>query len=151
MAVLITAARQPAVLGADTCRQLFMLKKGRGMKPDNCRPDAIRLARSTHQQAVGAVDGHAARKRVVDGQVTYVGGWVVAPALVHVSIHVEVHWVVAHGLLAHVLKLHPLHVHGFESTLHLVEGQGITTLIGISVPRCVCVYLTICASVCVQV
>lgn len=72
-----------------------------------------------HQQSIGAMDGHTAGERVVDGQLAHRSGGVVAALLIHVSIHVEVDGIVSHGLLAHVLQLQPRYMHRSKAVLHL--------------------------------
>lgn len=75
----------------------------------------------TYQQAVGAMDGDAAREGVVDGEVPDVRGWVVAALLVHIPSQVEVDGVLAHQLLPHVLQLHALQMRRREPQRELGE------------------------------
>lgn len=61
----------------------------------------------THQQAIGGVDGEAAREGVVDGESVHVCRLPVASALVYIPAYVKVERVPAsQALLAHVLQLH---------------------------------------------
>lgn len=73
----------------------------------------------THQQPVGAVDGDASGEGVMNGQVFHISWRVVASLLIHIPVHMEVDWVVTHGLLPHVFKLHPFHMHRAETSLRL--------------------------------
>lgn len=76
---------------------------------------------SAYQQAIGAVDGDAAREGVVDGEALDVCGRVVASPFIHIAHQVEVNRVLTHQLLAHVLQLHALHVCGLEPQCKLGE------------------------------
>ena len=66
------------------------------------------------------MDGQAAGERVVDGQIADGGRGVVASPLIHVSVHMEMDWIVSHRLLAHVLQLHPRDMNRPEAPLHLM-------------------------------
>lgn len=72
----------------------------------------------------------AAGEGVVNGDPLDVGGGIVAPLLIHVSIHVEVDGVMAHQLLPHVLHLHPINVDSLEPVFYL--GITVNTIIPIS-------------------
>lgn len=78
----------------------------------------------TYQQAVGAVDGHAAGEGVVDGEVPDGGGRVVASPAVQVPRQVEMDRVLAHQLLPHVLQLHALQVRRREPQCELRARAG---------------------------
>lgn len=65
------------------------------------------------------MDGDATGEGVVDGHITDRGWWAVPSSLIHISIHVEMNWVVTHCLLAHVQELHPRYMNRPEPPLHL--------------------------------
>lgn len=60
---------------------------------------------------------------MVNGQISDVGGRVVAPPLVHISVHMEVNRVMSHRLLAHVLQLYPRDMDGPETPFNLVTAD----------------------------
>lgn len=78
------------------------------------------IKEETDQQSIGAVDGYTARKGVVDGQTVDRGGGIIASSLIHISVHVEVDWIVSQCLLPHVLQLHPRYMDCPEAPLHLI-------------------------------
>lgn len=55
----------------------------------------------------------------MDGQIRDGRGWVIASSFIHVSIHMEMNWIVAQCLLAHVLELHSWNMHCLKAPLHL--------------------------------
>lgn len=56
---------------------------------------------------------------MVDGEIADEGWGIIASPLIHVSIHMEMDWIVSHCLLAHMLQLHPRNMNGLEAALHL--------------------------------
>lgn len=78
-----------------------------------------------YQQAIGAVHGDTARKRVVDGELPDVGGWIVASLGVHITCQVEVDGVLPHQLLPHVLQLNAFQVRRLKAQCELKGGAGV--------------------------